>query len=157
MPFTGDYRIEAVGAAGGYDTHANSSLYRGRGARMIGTFCLSQGETIHILIGQEGGINKERIGSGGGGATFVVRGSITPLIIAGGGGGVDRVSSRHEGCDANTSTTGNPGYRSWSGGSNGHGAQIADGDYAGNNALCNLFHIRFFTGAVLLSPFHIFP
>ena len=58
----------------------------------------------------------------GGGGTYVVRGSSTPLIIAGSGGGMETVTSRHAGCDANTSTTGNPGYRSWSGGSNGYGA-----------------------------------
>ena len=135
VPYTGDYRIEAVGAAGGYDTGNHSAQYRGRGVRMIGTFSLCQGEIIHVLIGQEGGINKVRYGSGGGGGTFVVRGNNTPLVIAGGGGGVDRISSRHAGCDASTSTKGNPGYRSWSGGSNGHGAQTADGDYAGKNTL----------------------
>ena len=131
MPYTGDYRIEAVGAAGGYDTHPNTSQYRGRGARMIGTFGLSEDEIIQILVGQEGGINNYGYGSGGGGGTFVVRGSNTSLIIAGGGGGLDMVSSRHAGCDTNTSTTGNPGYRSWSGGSNGHGAQTADGSTSG--------------------------
>ena len=31
VPYTGDYRIEAVGAAGGYDKHPNSLQYRGRG------------------------------------------------------------------------------------------------------------------------------
>ena len=140
MPYTGDYRIEAIGAAGGYDTGNHSAQYRGRGARIIGTFSLCKGEITQILVGQEGGINTQRYGGGCG--TFVVRERITPLIIAGGGGGVDRVSSRHSGCDASTSTTGNPGYRSWSGGSNGDGAQIADGDYAGNIALCNqLFHL----------------
>ena len=136
MPYTGDYRIEAVGAAGGYDIHTNSSQYRGRGARMIGTFNLSKGEIIQMLIGQEGGIDKGLYGSGGGGGTFVVRGSITPLIIAGGGGGITLVSSRHEGCDASTSTTGNPGYRSWSGGSNGHGANTSDDGSSGKNILC---------------------
>ena len=139
MPYTGDYRIDAVGAAGGYDTHANSSQYRGRGARMIGTFSLCKGEIIQILVGQEGGINNYRYGSGGGGGTFVVRGSNTPLIIAGGGGGIDMVSSRHAGCDASTSTTGNPGYKSWSGGSNGHGAQTADDGTSGKIILCNQF------------------
>ena len=137
VPYTADYRIEAVGAAGGYDTHVNTSQHQGRGARMIGTFSLCQGEIIHILIGQEGGINEVDYGSGGGGGTFVVRGNNTPLIIAGGGGGVDMVSSRHAGCDANTSTAGNPGYRSWSGGSNGHGAQTADGGTSGMIILCN--------------------
>ena len=136
MPYTGDYRIEAVGAAGGYDKYTHGQN-QGRGARMIGTFNLWQGEVIQILVGQEGGINEVHYGSGGGGGTFVVRGSNTPLIIAGGGGGVDMVSSRHAGCDANTSTAGNPGYRSWSGGSNGHGAQTADGGTSGMIILCN--------------------
>ena len=135
MPYTGDYRIEAKGAAGGYDKWINSTQYRGRGARMIGTFSLSKDEIIQILVGQEGGISKNRVSSGGGGGTFVVRGGNTPLIIAGGGGGVESVTSKHAGCDANTTTTGNPGYNSWSGGSNGHGAQTADDDWSGKSIL----------------------
>ena len=131
MPYTGDYRIEAIGAAGGYDKVTNSAQYRGRGARMIGTFRLNKGEVIRILVGQEGGINKARRSSGGGGGTFVVRGANTPLIIAGGGGGTESARSRHSGCDASTGSSGNPGYRSWSGGSNGHGAQTADTSYSG--------------------------
>ena len=124
VPYTGDYRIEAIGAAGGYDLWINNSQYRGRGARMIGTFRLNKGEVIQILIGQEGGINKMYKSSGGGGGTFVVRGANTPLIIAGGGGGVQYVFLRRTKCDASTSTTGNPGDRQWSGGSNGQGKII---------------------------------
>ena len=124
VPYTGDYRIEAIGAAGGYDQRINSSQYRGRGARMIGTFRLNKGEVIQILIGQEGGINKMYKSSGGGGGTFVVRGASTPLIIAGGGGGVQYGFSKHRKCDASTSTTGNPGDRPWSRGSNGQGKRI---------------------------------
>ena len=131
VPYTGEYRIEAVGAAGGYDRASNSAQYRGRGARTIGTFNLLKGEIIKILVGQEGGINKFARSAGGGGGTFVVRGSNTPLIIAGGGGGVESPYSRHSGCDASTNTTGSPGYRSWSGGSNGHGAQTADSGNSG--------------------------
>jgi len=131
VPYTGDYRIEAVGAAGGYDNFTQSAQYRGRGARMIGTFNLSKGEIIQILVGQEGGINKVSFASGGGGGSFVVRGSNTPLIIAGGGGGVEKASARYVGCDANTSTSGNPGYMSWSGGNNGYGAQTADNNLSG--------------------------
>ena len=85
--------------------------------------------------GQEGGINKLRWSSGGGGGTFVVRGANAPLIIAGGGGGLQSVNSRHGGCDASTQTTGNPGYQSWSGGSNGHGAQTAGDGVSGKNIL----------------------
>jgi len=135
VPYTGDYRIEAVGAAGGYGLQSNNGQYRGRGARMNGTFSLSKGEIISILVGQEGGINSVFYSSGGGGGTFVVRGCSTPLIIAGGGGGMEKVTSRHAGCDASTSTTGNPGYMSWSGGSNGQGAQTADNDNSGTITL----------------------
>ena len=126
VPYTGDYRIETIGAAGGYGLNSNNGQYRGRGARVKGTFRLFKGETIQILVGQEGGINLKFYSSGGGGGTFVVRGSNTPLIIAGGGGGMEEAQSRYSGCDASTGTTGNPGYRSWSGGSGGQGATTAD-------------------------------
>ena len=131
VPYTGEYRIEAVGAAGGHDIYSTPGQNQGRGARMIGTFNLSKGEIIQILVGQEGGINKNSQTSGGGGGTFVVRGSNTPLIIAGGGGGIENSQTRYAGCDASTSTTGNSGFRSWSGGSNGHGAQTADSGNSG--------------------------
>ena len=143
VPYTGDYRIEAIGAAGGYDAGRNSAQYRGRGAIMIGTFRLFRSEVIQILVGQEGGINKYGWSSGGGGGTFVVRGNSTPLIIAGGGGGVNKAQSRHAGCDASTYTTGNHGYRSWKGGSSGHGAQTADnwnsgkGIYTWTESICH--------------------
>ena len=75
------------------------------------------------------------LSSGGGGGTFLVKGTNTPLIIAGGGGGIDSAQSRHAGCDASTSKTGNSGYKSWEGGSNGHGAQIADKGYSGKSIL----------------------
>jgi len=50
VPYTGDYRIEAVEQQGGYDTYSNSAQYRGRGARMTGSFSLSKGEIIQILV-----------------------------------------------------------------------------------------------------------
>ena len=142
MPYTGEYRIEAIGAAGGYDIDPNSAQHRGRGTRMIGTFSLCKDEIIKILVGQEGEINSITASSGGGGGTFVVRGSNTSLLVAGGGGGIERAQSRHLGCDANTSTTGNPGYKSWSGGRNGHGAQTADEYYSGTNIPRDHCHYR---------------
>ena len=132
MPYTADYRIEVIGAAGGYDKYNNRGQYQGRGARMKGTFQLLKGEKIQILVGQEGGINKQGTTSGGGGGTFIVRGSKTPLIIAGGGAW----SSRHSGCDASTGTAGNNGYSSWSGGSDGQGATTADSGDSGELRLC---------------------
>ena len=59
---------EAVRAAGGYDNYQTSAQYRGRGARMVGTFNLSQGEIIQILVGQEGGMRNSDWSPGVGGA-----------------------------------------------------------------------------------------
>ena len=131
VPSSGEYQVEAIGASGGYDILANSRQYRGRGARMIGTFSLIKGEIIQVLVGQEGGINTASPASGGGGGSFVVRGAAIPLIIAGGGGGVRTATARHSQCDASTSTTGNTGYQSLAGGSGGSGAQDFNGGNAG--------------------------
>ena len=106
MSHTGDYRIEAIGAVEGYDSHPNSAQDRGRGARMIGTFSLIKDEIMRILVGQEGGSEDHDWSSGGGGGTFVVRKYNTPLIIAGGGGGLYYLTKRHAGCDASTNTMG---------------------------------------------------
>ena len=124
VPYTGQYRIEAVGAAGGYRKKYNEAQYRGRGARMVGTFNLSKDELIQIIVGQEGGIRIHGHSSGGGGGTFVVRRSNSSLIVAGGGGGLRAVTSRHQGCYASTSRSGKPGHKSWLEGSNGHGAKV---------------------------------
>ena len=136
VPYTGDYKIEAIGAAGGYGT-GTKPQYRGRGAKMTGTFRLSKGETIKILVGQQGRLNRNQAShsSGGGGGTFVARGRNTTLIVAGGGGGTESVVSRHIECDASTGTAGRAGYKSWAGGSGGHGAKIADNDNSGNDML----------------------
>ena len=128
VPHTGRYRIEAIGASGGY---GKGSVIKngGRGARMIGNFNLKKSEIIRLLVGQKGVASKSSSNSnaGGGGGTFVVRGSNTPLIIAGGGGGIKKMSEQHPGCDASISTTGNAGNNSplGSGGSNGHGGKTS--------------------------------
>ncbi|CAH3137353.1 unnamed protein product [Pocillopora meandrina] len=121
VPHTGKYRIETIGASGGYGE--DSVINGGRGARMIGNFMLTKDEIIRILVGQRGRGTKKT--AGGGGGTFVVRGDNKPLIIAGGGGGVAKMTEQHSGCDASINTTGNAGYNSpfLSGGSNGNGGQ----------------------------------
>ena len=136
MPYTGEYRIEVIGAAGGY---GEDSVIKngGRGARMSGNVNLTKDEIIHILVGQEGerGDYNPKT-SGGGGATFVVRANNTPLIIAGGGGGIRKMSAQDLGCDASINTTGNAGHKSplGSGGSNGHGGDTA-GQYSGKGRI----------------------
>jgi hypothetical protein len=80
VPLTGSYTIAAAGAKGG----GNGGL----GAIETGTFSLTQGAVIRILVGQEGMLYG--YGSGGGG-TFVVaspyNSNASILVIAGGGGG----------------------------------------------------------------------
>ena len=112
VPYTGYYRIEAIGAAGGCDDRPPySPQCGGRGAKMIGKFRLNMSEVIQVLVGQEGGSNIKAWGSGGGGGTFVVSGNSTPLIIAGGGGGGLKDKKRHGRCNANTNSTVNAGYK----------------------------------------------
>ena len=93
VPADAVYTIEAWGAQGGIAGDYNG----GKGAYIKGDFSLTEGETIKILVGQQGiGAAYQNNfnnwgGAGGGGGTFVVK---TPfnntssiLVIAGGGGG----------------------------------------------------------------------
>ncbi|XP_078699908.1 uncharacterized protein LOC144926765 [Branchiostoma floridae x Branchiostoma belcheri] len=133
VPRTGTYSIETAGAAAGWGKN-NPKSARGRGAVLRGAFNLKQGETLRILVGQEGAENKGNPGVGGGGGTFVTRGDNTPLIIAGGGGGGGRELQTHNPlCDGTVSTTGNKSYgeTGCSGGSNGQGATEWKGEWTG--------------------------
>jgi hypothetical protein len=74
VPVSGTYRIEAQGAGGSVDN---------AGARMRGDFELQQNDVLKILVGQRG----THPGAGNGGS-FVALLNNTPLIVAGGAGGV---------------------------------------------------------------------
>ena len=116
--------VQATPSLGGNETTATAGGTSAIGGETVttamggGTVTTTIGDTVATAAG----------GGGGGGGTFVVRGRNTSLIVAGGGGGLRAVTSRHEECDANTNTSGNPGYNSWSGGSNGHGSFSMTGD-----------------------------
>tara|TARA_Y100000389_G_scaffold91194_1_gene87786 strand:- start:315 stop:1283 length:969 start_codon:yes stop_codon:yes gene_type:complete len=118
VPETGTYTITAIGAQGGsgYNTTPTPDVMYagGRGAWMQGDFALTQGDTLHILVGQQGiggptsisGVAS--LGGGGGGGTFVSKGttltnSVALIVAGGGGGGTYHV---HQG---NPNPTGNPG------------------------------------------------
>ena len=156
VPYTGKYRIETIGAAGGYNPFATGSpQYRGRGTIMIGTFELNKGDVIQILVGQEGGIGGGRNGPGGGGGTFVVKKDRTPLIIAGGGGGVKIRTLRLEGCNANTSTTGNPGNNLLLSPTAKHGAlSLIESDSGKVISYIGYFTISILPEIKYSSPFH---
>ena len=133
--------IDAQGATGG-----NSSGFTpvgGNGARMVGTFAVSSGQVLNVLVGQAGG--SASYGAGGGGGSFVTDASNNPLLVAGGGGGVTTDINNYTpvGSDAVTGTTGQNGYSVFGnggtagnnyglGGVNGNGAT----NYSGGNGPC---------------------
>ena len=106
VPITGPYTIAAYGAEGGtgfhYATTTNGAA-GGKGAIITGTFNLTSGDILWIVVGQKGHTFGDGAGSGstsythrpgaGGGGTYVVRASPSDatkediLVIAGGGGG----------------------------------------------------------------------
>ncbi len=77
--------IDARGAQGG-------NTNGGHGAQMVGTFAVTPGEVLGIVVGQQGVVNNcggAGASGGGGGGSFVWRLSAptTPMIAAGAGGG----------------------------------------------------------------------
>ena len=113
VPSTGRYSIEAWGAKGGQQVG-------GKGAKIKGEFDLSSGETLKILVGQQGGAYHS---GGGGGGTYVIKqsGNI-PLVIAGGGGGQYYENSNHPDNIHGTKDRNGQGNRV-SGGQSGGGGQ----------------------------------
>jgi hypothetical protein len=121
VPKTGTYTIEVWGARGGNAT--NNNYWGGYGARMKGTFSLTAGAVLKILVGQSGGASY----GGGGGMTAVATSTNTPLIVAGGGNCTSPWSSSVS--NATTSTTGVAIYTS--AGSNGNGGNSSAGAWGG--------------------------
>jgi hypothetical protein len=122
VPATGLYTIDAIGGGGG---NAFTSTYGvvavgGLGADVRGTFALTAGEQLTILVGGQGTTGTFGSGGGGGG-TFVLAPGNIPLEIAGGGGGGSGASS-----------VGQPGGAiSPSGGNGGSGGAVYDGPNPG--------------------------
>lgn len=143
VPQTGFYRIQAAGA-GGVTTNGSSVV--SSGANIAGTFYLSGGSILKILVGQLG-IGGGQGGAGGGG-TFVTKNDNTPLIIAGGGGGAGlsgatsaeyHLNAITATSDSGTGSAGNGGnYSSSSGGcgaaGGGGGGLAGDGGWNGNSS-----------------------
>jgi len=73
--------IETKGAQGG-SSGVNPG---GLGARMKGSFVVTPGQQLKILVGGQGGSSSGS--AGGGGGSFVTDATNNPLCIAGGGGG----------------------------------------------------------------------
>jgi hypothetical protein len=135
VPATGSYTISCAGARAG----GGGSFTGGYGRIVSGTFILTKGDILKILVGQMGatymaapGYTINTAGTGGGG-TFVTTFDNTILLIGGGGGGGKNNPTwggSAVGLDAPQSTSGNG---SLGGGTNGGGgtSTIDNGGDAG--------------------------
>ncbi|MBC8737431.1 hypothetical protein F6X40_11505, partial [Paraburkholderia sp. UCT31] len=131
VPVSGQYVITAAGAQGG----ATSGFSGGRGNVVRGTFALTQGQVVRVLVGQRGLTgsqdywNGDSWGSGGGGGGTFVQINGTLALAAGGGGGAESYynsisrnwSQSATGQDASTTTSGGTEFVGGAAGTNGNG------------------------------------
>lgn len=127
VPTTGTYQITSVGAGG---TNNGYGQIGGDGAVTVGTFSLTKGQQLILLVGQTGtAAATSQYGQyegGGGGASYVASGSnpssATLLEVAGGGGGAYTyyyTSYESNGIAATTTNCGANGAGGIAGGCNG--------------------------------------
>ncbi len=148
VPYTGSYRIEAVGAAGSAGNGGTAA--GGNGAKIQGDFSLSAGDKIRILVGQmgsnTGSSSSDGASGSGGGGSFVVSGTSGTednqvlLIAAGGNGSNDPIYQRtntpgtggsHTSSGTGTAENNGGSYRGTSGGASTNGASFANGGQGG--------------------------
>lgn len=146
VPKTGNYSIQAAGAAGGRATW--STGYAGGAGRVVsGTVPLAVNDKLYIIVGQTGGNNQFQ--AGGGGATYVYYNSISTngnsfILVAGGGGGASHGQVGINGQSTTSGTAGNAGLNSatWraggAGGTNGGGGRGGGGGGTGQNGSAGL-------------------
>lgn len=144
VPETGQFTIKVYGASGGYGGSTTDNGGAGKGARMVGTFNLNQGDILNIIVGQEG-ISNGHWAGGGGGGSFVIRNG-APLIIAGGGAGGGKIGGYAWVIHGATSQNAGSGQYGGTGGTNGNGATGSNirggnaGGYYSNGSGSQNFH-----------------
>ena len=150
VPTTGTYRITAWGAEGAVGTYGGGTHavgLGGLGAEISGEFQLTAGDSLKILVGQQGVAPAHNAyghqPGGGGGGTFVTTPSNAPLIVAGGGGGGNDPSYAYaQGGHGRLETSGesvihHTNYQS-AGGTNGNGGSVGgSNNYVGTGAGLN--------------------
>ena len=123
VPATGSYQITAIGASGA----AGRGSTGGRGASITGTFSLTEGQIISIIVGQKGTFVAHVAGGGGGSFVYQNASDTYPMLAAGGGGGggaYDISAGAQNGVDASTTTSGTNGNAMPNGGgTSGNGGQ----------------------------------
>jgi hypothetical protein len=115
--------IQAVGAQGGYST--SSGTTSGLGASMTGTFTVTPGQQLKILVGQQAPNST----NGGGGGTFVTDISNNPLIVAGGGGGSAATTDSPDKHGQTTTTGGAGASGGGAGGTGGNGGSAGTSSF----------------------------
>jgi hypothetical protein len=114
VPMNGTYRIIVVGGSGGSSEDGNG----GYAARIEGTFTLSKGTFMTLVVGHQGGradtntqAGNGQAGNGGGGSFVFYSASdfstATVLMAAGGGGGTAAEIGRTSNSNASLITSGN--------------------------------------------------
>ncbi len=128
VPVSGSYQINAVGAGGG-------GAAGGNGASMSGTFTLTSGTVLKIVVGQTGvTVISGSSRFGGGGGSYVTNSSNSPYVVAGGGGGSAITGSGFSSPNATDgSTVANPGTTN--GGLSGSGSSGCGGQGQGGGGL----------------------
>ena len=128
VPQTGTYDITAVGAAG-----ANGAIGSGGlGASITGTFSLTEGQYLYLIVGQKGTYVIHVAGGGGGSFVYQNANDTYPLIAAGGGGGGagGGGGSTQAGVNASTGSSGTNGNGLSNGaGTNGNGGVNSTATY----------------------------
>jgi hypothetical protein len=120
VPASATYTLSLYGAQGG---RGNGS--GGLGAYVSGDFELAEGDVLHVLVGQQGGLNSTSCSGGGGGSYVVNEGS--PLIAAGGGGGSGNSNSGYDGVVSESGVSGHSGGGGGSSGNGGSGSGASGG------------------------------
>ncbi|MBL0882881.1 MAG: hypothetical protein IBJ16_05990, partial [Chitinophagaceae bacterium] len=128
--------IKGIGADGGNST--SSGVNGGRGASLTGTFAVTPGQVIYMVVGQRGSNDEPDFGlgaAGGGGGTYISASPFgilaTPMMVAGGGGGAAAIVDNNIHANAN-SIDGNYGVTA-DGGDGALGTGGSGGE-AGNNS-----------------------
>jgi len=145
VPVDASYVIEARGASGG--TGDNAVDRRGLGAYIRGTFTLTKGQVLKLLVGQQGsdGLGGTSRGGGGGGGSYVATNSNSALLVAAGGNGDNWAGWSTGGpnglADNNNITGGtNGGFGqrgAGGGGFTGNGANALEGNATGGQSFTN--------------------
>ncbi len=123
-----DVYIEVIGGSGGPVNDPPTRAYQSGLAATIGAEVpVTGGETLQVVVGQQGEASLENAGGGGGGS-FVFQTAGTLLVAAGGGGGAGVTGN---GYDAQVGTDGGAGGDATfggAGGTTGSGGNTATGD-----------------------------